>query len=90
MTIEEVKNEVLANVTEYITTEGKAAVIKWIIETLLPAVKEIAKAFTDKLKEEATSETGWNKFRDAIFLPGVISVALYFVEKLAEQMVEKA
>ena len=84
MTIEEVKNELVSNVTEFITTTGKQAVIKWVIETLLPAVKEVAEAFTAKLKEDAATETGWNKFRDSIFLPGLISVALYFVQKLAE------
>lgn len=89
MTIEEIKNELVNNVTEFITSTGKAAVVKWVIETLLPAVKEVAEAFTAKLKEDAAAETGWNKFRDSIFLPGLISVALYFVEKLAEQMAGK-
>ena len=88
MTIEEIKTELVSNVKEFITTTGKQAVIKWVIDTGLPAVKEVAEAFTTKLKEDAETETGWNKFRDSIFLPGLISVVLYFVEKLAEQMVD--
>ena len=38
MTIDEIKNEVLENMKDFITTEVKDMAIKWIKATALPAV----------------------------------------------------
>ncbi len=82
MTIEELKQEILNSVNDYIKDEALDNITNWIKETALPAVKEVSNAFTTALKEKAKNETGWIKFRDAIFLPGLISLALWGTGKL--------
>lgn len=87
MTIDEIKNEVLENIKDFVTNEVKDIAIKWIKDTALPAVKEVASAFVTELKNSATDEKGWVKFRDTIFLPVAINVSLWIVEKLVNKLV---
>ena len=87
MTIEEIKNEVLGNITEFVTNQAKDMAIKWIKDTALPAVKEVAIAFTAELKNSAVDEKGWVKFRDTIFLPVAINGSLWLVEKVVNKLV---
>ena len=89
MTIEEIKNEVLGNITEFVTNQAKDMAIKWIKDTALPAVKEVAIAFTAELKNSAVDEKGWVKFRDTIFLPVAINGSLWLVEKVVNKLAEK-
>lgn len=86
MTIDEIKNEVLENMKDFITTEVKDMVIKWIKDTALPTVKEVATAFVTELKNSATDEKGWVKFRDTIFLPVTINSSLWLVEKVVNKL----
>ena len=86
MTIEEIKNEVLGNITEFVTTEVKDVAIKWIKETTLPAVQEVATAFIIELKNSSVDEKGWVKFRDTIFLPVAINGNLWLVEKVVNKL----
>ena len=86
MTIEEIKNEVLGNITEFVTNQAKDMAIKWIKDTALPAVKEVAIAFTAELKNSAVDEKGWVKFRDTIFLPVAINGNLWLVEKVVNKL----
>lgn len=87
MTIEEIKNEVLENITEFVTNQAKDMAIKWIKETALPAVKEVATAFITELKNSAVDEKGWVKFRDTIFLPVAINGSIWLVEKVVDKLV---
>lgn len=86
MTTEEIKSELVANVTEFLSNEAKDAVIVWIKGTALPAVKEVAATYTAKLKEQAAQEAGWNKFRDSFFLPMLIDGTIYLIGKAADKM----
>lgn len=87
MTIDEIKNEVLENIKDFVTNEVKDIAIKWIKDTALPAVKEVATAFIAELKNSATNEKGWVKFRDTIFLPVAINGSLWVVEKVVNKLV---
>ena len=49
--------------------------------------KEIAETYTAALKESAASETGWNKFRDTVFLPTLVDGAFWLFDKVLEKMV---
>ena len=89
MTIDEFKGQVTASVEEFLTGTAKDALIKTLKETILPALRETAQPFTDKLKEDAATESGWVKFRDGVFIPGVISIAFWVAEKLLDKMAEK-
>lgn len=87
MTIDEIKNEVLENMKDFITTEVKDMAIKWIKDTALPAVKEVATAFVAELKNSAVDEKGWVKFRDTIFLPVIITGGLWLAEKILDKLI---
>ena len=86
MTIDEIKNEVLENIKDFVTNEVKDIAIKWIKDKALPVVKEVATAFVAELKNSATDEKGWVKFRDTIFLPVAINGSLWLVEKVVNKL----
>ena len=86
MNTEEIKNELVANITEFMTDTAKDAVVVWLKDTALPQVQTVADSYTAELKKSAETETGWNKFRDGIFLPGLISFALWGFGKLLDKM----
>lgn len=87
MTMEEIKKDIVANITEFVTNDAKNAAVAWLKDTALPAVKEIADSYATALKADAEKETGWNKLRDSAFLPTLISVVLWMVDKLLSKMI---
>ena len=87
MTLEEIKNEVLNNIKDFVTNEVKDVAMRWLKNTALPYVKEVATAFIAELKNSATDEKGWVKFRDLIFLPVLISGGIWILEKVLNMLV---
>lgn len=87
MTIEEIKNNTLENIADFVTDTVKDAFTKWLKEKALPTVKEISQAFITELKNSASNESGWNKFRDAIFLPVIITGGLWLAEKILDKLI---
>ena len=87
MTIEEIKNNALENITEFVTDTAKDAFTKWLKEKALPTVKDVSEAFITELKNSASNENGWNKFRDAIFLPVIITGSLWLAEKILDKLI---
>ncbi len=87
MTLEEIKNEVLGNIKEFVTDKAKDIAMRWLKNTALPYVKEVATAFITELKNSAADETGWVKFRDLIFLPVLINGVLWILEKILNMLV---
>lgn len=88
MTIEEFKNQMAETAKEFFTTTAKDAIVAGLRNTVLPALRETSKPFINKLEEDAATEQGWNKFRDGVFLPGVISIAFWGAEKLLDHMAQ--
>lgn len=86
MTIEEFKNQLADAAKEFFTTTAKGAIITGLRDTVLPALKEVADPFVAQLKADAATESGWVKFRDGVFLPGLISAAFWVLEKLLDKM----
>lgn len=86
MTIEEFKNQMAETAKEFFTTTAKGAIVSGLRSTVLPALKEVADPFVAKLKADAMTESGWVKFRDGVFLPGLIFVAFWLLEKLLDKM----
>ena len=86
MTIEEFKNQMAETAKEFFTTTAKGAIVSGLRSTVLPALKEVADPFVAKLKADATAESGWVKFRDGVFLPGLIFTAFWLLEKLLDKM----
>ena len=89
MTMEEFKNQVQAAAEELLSGDVKDAIITGIRDIVIPALKEVADPFAAKLKEDAKAETGWVKFRDGVFIPGVISISFWVADKLLDKMAEK-
>jgi hypothetical protein len=86
MTIEEFKNQLADAAKEFFTTTAKGAIITGLRDTVLPALKDVADPFVAQLKADATTESGWVKFRDGVFLPGLISAAFWMLDKLLDKM----
>lgn len=80
MTLNEVTNEIVKDAKHYASTEGKKAFMSWVVAKVLPAAKEMGYAYADAVKATAADEKGWCRFRDSLFIPGLISVALWGVE----------
>lgn len=86
MTIEEFKNQMKEAANEFFTTTAKDAIVSGLRGTVLPALKEVADPFVAQLKADAVAETGWVKFRDGIFLPGLVSLTFWALEKILDKM----
>ena len=87
MDIENIKTELKEHVLDSVKDEAKAATMSWLKNKVLPEAKEIAETYTAALKESAASETGWNKFRDTVFLPTLVDGAFWLFDKVLEKMV---
>lgn len=74
---------------EEVTEQVKQNLTKQIVESILPAIKTAADSFTDKIKEQAKTETGWCKIRDLLVLPLVIEGAIYVGETVLTKTMEK-
>ena len=85
MTIEELKNEVIADVKGYVTDTAKSAFLNWVKDKVLPSAREMAEAYIEAVKASAGAESGWCKIRDIIVIPALVSAGIW----LAEQIVDK-
>ena len=86
MDIEKIKNELKDHVLDSVKDEAKDATMVWLKDKILPAVKDIAEAYTAALKESAANESGWNKFRDTVFLPMLVDGAFWVFDKALAKM----
>lgn len=67
----------------------KQSVTQHIYDTVLPALREVGDSFTDIVKEQSKSESGWCKIRDGIALPICIQSGLWLAEKLLGYIIKK-
>ena len=81
MDIKELKEKMIENVEAYATETVKSDLLAWFTREGIPAAKEIAAAYTGKLKEQSANENGWNKIRDGIILPVLIDLTLWGLGK---------
>ena len=88
MTIEELKNEVIADVNDYVTDTAKAAFLSWVKDKVLPSVREMAEAYIEAVKASGKEETSWCKARDTLVIPALISCGLWLTEQAVNKVVE--
>ena len=88
MDIERIKNELKDHVADSVRDEAKDATIGWLKEKVLPAAREVADTYTAALHESAANETGWNKFRDTVFLPTLLDGAFWLFDKALGKMAQ--
>ena len=89
MTIEELKNEVIADVKDYVTDTAKSAFLNWVKDKVLPAAREMAEAYIEAIKVSGKEETGWCKARDTLVIPALISCGLWLTEQAVSKVVEQ-
>lgn len=84
------RDDIVENLqVEEVTEQTKQALTKQIIESILPAIKTAASSFTDKIKEQAKTETGWCKVRDLVILPLIIEGTICVAEMVLTKTLEK-
>ena len=88
MTIEELKNEVIADVKDYVNDTAKAAFLSWVKDKVLPSVREMAEAYIEVVKASAVEETGWCKARDTLVIPALVSIGLWVAEQAMSKVVD--
>ena len=88
MTIEELKNEVIADVKDYVTDNAKIAFLNWVKDKVLPSAHEMAEAYIETVKASAVEESGWCKARDSLVIPALISCGLWVAEQAVNKVVE--
>ena len=80
------QSELKVHAVDFVRKEAKEAAVLWLKEKGLPVAKEIAAAYIAALKESAEKETGWCRFRDCVFLPGVMQGALWLAGNMLDRM----
>ena len=88
MTIEELKNEVVADVKDYVTDTAKSAFLNWVKDKVLPSAREMAEAYIEAVKASAVEETGWCKARDTLVIPALVSIGLWVAEQAVSKVVD--
>ena len=89
MTIEELKNEVITDVKDYVTDTAKSALLNRVKDKVLPSAREMAEAYIEAVKASAVEETGWCKARDTLVIPALISCGLWLAEQAVSKVVEQ-
>ena len=87
MDIEKIKNELKDNDVDAVKEDAKNATLVWLKDKVLPAAKEVAETYTAALRESAGNETGWNKFRDTVFLPTLLDGAFWLFDKALKKLI---
>ena len=67
-----------------VAEETKQQFLANFLEAGVPVIEEYAAQFTAKVKEQATNETGWTKFRDAIVIPFAAQIGLYIGKQILQ------
>ena len=88
MTIEELKNEVIADVKGYVTDTAKSAFLNWVKDKVLPSAREMAEAYIEAVKASAVEEAGWCKARDTLVIPTLVSIGLWVAEQAVSKVVD--
>lgn len=75
------------SIKQFLTEQAKNDLVIWMGNKGVPTIRDFAKEWLDGLSKQAASETGWCKMRDALYLPAIVTVILWLMEKSTEFMV---
>lgn len=89
MKLDIIKAELKNHMTDFVRTEAKEASVLWLKDEDLPALRDVATIYIAALRESSAKETGWCKFRDAVFLPCAVDGGLWLIGKALDGMVAK-
>lgn len=71
-----------------VTEEVKQGVTQKILDEVIPVAESAVDAFCAVTKEQAKTESGWCKIRDAIVLPLVMQGGVYVVKLVLSKTVK--
>ena len=71
-----------------VTEEVKQGVTQKILDEVIPVAEQAVDAFCAATKEQAKTESGWCKIRDAIVLPLVLQGSVYIVKTVLSKTVK--
>lgn len=71
-----------------VTEEVKQGVTQKILDEVIPVVESAIDAFCAATKEQAKTESGWCKIRDAIVLPLVMQGGVYVIKTVLSKTVK--
>lgn len=71
-----------------VTEEVKQGVTRKILDEVIPVVESAVDAFCTTTKEQAKTESGWCKIRDAIVLPLVMQGGVYVIKLVLSKTVK--
>lgn len=86
---DELRQNLLLDVKEYISDNAINALMAWIKKAGLPELKDFAGEYIHALSERGENESGWIKFRDRVFLPTFINGALWLAENSMNNIMEE-
>lgn len=85
----ELRQNLLKDVEEYVNEASINAFMKWLQDSGLPEIKDFAAEYIHALSVYGEDETGWNKFRDRLFLPAIIKSLLWFIETTLNRVIKE-
>lgn len=88
MTFEEIKKAAVNAITSALDEKAKNEVIKFLKDLVDTDLKAVVDTFVDELKKQAVGEKGWCSFRDKYFLPGLVQIAMYALDKVLGKMLD--
>lgn len=86
---DELRQNLLADASEYVSEAAINTFMKWLQTAGLPEVKAFAAEYIHALSERGENETGWTKFRDRFFIPAVINAGLWLFETTLDRVVKE-
>lgn len=89
MKLEMITAEMKNHVPGWVEAEAKEASVLWLRDKALPAMQEVASAYTAALHDSSEQEKGWCRFRDRLFLPCLVDGTLWLAGKALEGMAAK-
>ena len=88
MTFEEIKKAAVDAITSALDEKAKNEVIKFLKDLVDTDLKTVVDTFVDEVKKQAVGEKGWCSFRDKYFLPGLVQIAMYALDKVLGKMLD--
>lgn len=77
----EIRDEIVKTLNiDHLDEKAKQQITRAIVENVLPTIKDAVDRFVAKIKEQATSESGWTRLRDGIVLPLLVTGLFALVE----------
>ena len=83
------RQNLLLDIKEYVSDAAVNALMKWIKTAGIPELKAFAGEYISALSARGENESGFEKFRDRVFLPALINGALWLAEKATENIIKE-